>query len=132
MTRTNLTPSARATASAFAFAFAVAWRSAYALSLFPRRRPRACPRAPRRLFASGGEKEPLDAVCAGGGRRVDEPADVLNARHFHRSEERRVGKEWRSRWAPYHSKTAQRAQIPGQSDRDVLSAVLVSRRGEVQ
>src|SRR5688572_32899427 len=30
--------------------------------------------------------------------------DSLNARHVPRSEERRVGKECRSRWSPYHSK----------------------------
>src|SRR4030095_10440454 len=30
--------------------------------------------------------------------------DQLAARDGARSEERRVGKEWRSRWCPYHSK----------------------------
>src|SRR3712207_6987769 len=34
------------------------------------------------------------------------PASLLAA--LVRSEERRVGKEWRSRWSPYHSKKKQR------------------------
>src|SRR3712207_9475200 len=32
-----------------------------------------------------------------------------------RSEERRVGKECRSRWSPYPSKTQQRTRVPGRS-----------------
>src|SRR5438445_12328045 len=39
--------------------------------------------------------------------RVDAPAgevDVVVARYRRRSEERRVGKECRSRWSPYHEK----------------------------
>src|SRR6266487_3857101 len=31
-----------------------------------------------------------------------EPQDFAPATRFHRSEERRVGKECRSRWSPYH------------------------------
>src|ERR1041385_8649611 len=37
-------------------------------------------------------------------RLLNEPAIVpQRPRHGHRSEERPVGKEWRSRWSPYHS-----------------------------
>ena len=32
----------------------------------------------------------------------DPTADSLHVGHFMRSEERRVGKECRSRWSPYH------------------------------
>ena len=32
----------------------------------------------------------------------DDIVDVLVAEDFYRSEERRVGKECRSRWSPYH------------------------------
>src|SRR2546425_10435172 len=37
------------------------------------------------------------AGCAAGSMTID-----LGARRFSRSEERRVGKECRSRWSPYH------------------------------
>src|SRR2546428_13274554 len=58
--------------------------------------------------------EPLPAVederarvGAGAGSEGDEGVDLLaerGVRHADRSEERRVGKECRSRWSPYHSK----------------------------
>src|ERR1051326_1915266 len=71
---------------------------------------------PRR-FGVGGEVEWLTAhdLVAGDGRTpilLDMPADQvvsgkmihkwLATRIVHRSEERRVGKECRSRWSPYH------------------------------
>src|SRR5687767_11355470 len=39
-------------------------------------------------------------------KRLQELLDphVLLTVHINRSEERRVGKEWRSRWSPYHKK----------------------------
>src|SRR3712207_8468022 len=44
--------------------------------------------------------------CAGEARRQGElPRDRRVDRHRARSEERRVGKECRSRWSPYHLKT---------------------------
>ena len=49
----------------------------------------------------------LVVVHAVGGRGVDDAgavavADVVGQIHTTRSEERRVGKECRSRWSPYH------------------------------
>src|SRR3712207_7430341 len=41
---------------------------------------------------------PVDEVLRWG----DQLLDVLEFLHDHRSEERRVGKECRSRWSPYH------------------------------
>ena len=41
-------------------------------------------------------------ICAGKGARLESLADALKSTAPLRSEERRVGKEGRSRWAPYH------------------------------
>src|SRR3712207_7945495 len=62
-------------------------------------------------LAAGRRPLPRDQHRAGeqarGGRQVDQLgapplADDAHARKFTRSEERRVGKECRSRWSPYH------------------------------
>jgi len=46
-----------------------------------------------------GATRPVDVVC---GFRSPETNAMLRARSGGRSEERRVGKECRSRWSPYH------------------------------
>ena len=46
------------------------------------------------LVTKGGGRRPLRAFFRGSGVRRWRPAE--------RSEERRVGKECRSRWSPYH------------------------------
>src|SRR2546425_12914844 len=65
------------------------------------------------LFA-GFEPQSCIAVWASHGDKIDEPpphyrvtassanAPVAAMQHESRSEERRVGKECRSRWSPYH------------------------------
>src|SRR5256885_16127543 len=59
-----------------------------------------------RLFRLGrGEALDEDAALIG-----DLLLHRLGVRRFHRSEERRVGKECRSRWSPYHSKKKKYAQ----------------------
>src|ERR1019366_1796219 len=46
-----------------------------------------------------------------------------------RSEERRVGKEWRSRWAPYHLKKKSKRYFPALSfHASACAAKLISRR----
>ena len=45
---------------------------------------------------------PLDIVVAGAAGNFFAPAVSISAKGFKRSEERRVGKECRSRWSPYH------------------------------
>ena len=47
----------------------------------------------------------IDAADKPLGRTAAKAADLLRGKHkpiFARSEERRVGKECRSRWSPYH------------------------------
>src|ERR1039457_3881985 len=49
----------------------------------------------------------IDRIVSRVGRRVDESTPMVDARlpdgsRVNRSEERRVGKECRSRWSPYH------------------------------
>src|SRR5690349_24399762 len=50
--------------------------------------------------------EPLSHLCPAGGTVVVQSKEdllvTLNGRYGTRSEERRVGKECRSRWSPYH------------------------------
>src|SRR3989441_9134931 len=44
-----------------------------------------------------------DTIIENGGKAIVIPTDVTNPRSVeNRSEERRVGKECRSRWSPYH------------------------------
>ena len=50
----------------------------------------------------GKEKIKALAAAAKNGRMSVAVDDVQNARDLSRSEERRVGKECRSRWSPYH------------------------------
>src|SRR5215216_7781140 len=50
-------------------------------------------------------REPRERLRAAGGR--DGRRGGRRARRRRRSEERRVGKECRSRWSPYHSKKKQ-------------------------
>src|SRR3712207_9308326 len=62
---------------------------------------------PRRERASGGGQRGPSSVVDDGRRRVTEQVglddlDVLLGDDAVRSEERRVGKECRSRWSPYH------------------------------
>src|SRR5258708_32731388 len=62
-----------------------------------------------------GDSGEMDAVAAlrlsplRRGLAIDSTVDISTCyvphRHVYRSEERRVGKEWRSRWAPYHQTT---------------------------
>ena len=60
-------------------------------------------KSPRRSDILGKAGLRRDGVEHGtGGRPVDRPELDLNQRHAERSEERRVGKECRSRWSPYH------------------------------
>ena len=49
-------------------------------------------------------KQPLNYAILKYFTKVDEACadDVMNALRAERSEERRVGKECRSRWSPYH------------------------------
>src|SRR2546430_4305418 len=49
------------------------------------------------LFFDESRWDEARALLSKGGRRIDLAAALL-----HRSEERRVGKECRSRWSPYH------------------------------
>src|SRR5689334_24039159 len=57
--------------------------------------PRASPRAPR--LARGVRGAPRSV------RHQDQRlSELVRPAPRRRSEERRVGKEWRSRWAPYH------------------------------
>ena len=44
-------------------------------------------------------KEDRESKCEGGGKEEEEE---VTEREEWRSEERRVGKECRSRWSPYH------------------------------
>src|SRR5215813_14514714 len=62
------------------------------------------------IFDAGLEQPGREQVHPGGGVRVPE----------RRSEERRVGKECRSRWSPYHSKKKRR--VRGQSGRVWLTS----------
>ena len=54
------------------------------------------PAEPERLYA------PIGYSLAGGGKRLRPMLLMLAHGIFTRSEERRVGKECRSRWSPYH------------------------------
>src|SRR5258707_14417999 len=61
------------------------------------------PAAEAGKYATGGAKLALEAVNKKGGvlgKQVE--LIVEDDQTTNRSEERRVGKEWRSRWAPYH------------------------------
>src|SRR5215207_10959575 len=58
------------------------------------------------VFRSGAE-------CLWLGRLRRQPATLLVWPDLSRSEERRVGKECRSRWSPYHSKKKQREPVTG-------------------
>src|SRR5262249_59697791 len=51
---------------------------------------------------STGSPRLSGARCAGLGRSVGSARPGAPARRLRRSEERRVGKECRSRWSPYH------------------------------
>src|SRR6266404_8259618 len=53
--------------------------------------------------------------AAGCGRRVSLKRRMSTSSLASRSEERRVGKECRSRWPPYHSKKKERAVIHSRS-----------------
>ena len=45
---------------------------------------------------------PIDVLVNSAGAAKRYPPEELDASAWHRSEERRVGKECRSRWSPYH------------------------------
>src|SRR3712207_8801440 len=68
--------------------------------------PRAAGRGPRRRDRRGGGESPRGRVAVPrprGGRRAGESrGDGRGGPRAGRSEERRVGKECRSRWSPYH------------------------------
>src|SRR5437870_13275091 len=61
------------------------------------------------------------------------PLPPLGPPHLHRSEERRVGKECRSRWGPYHEKNKkERGRIVGNQERRQASMevnMVQKRRG---
>src|SRR5438309_11821496 len=57
-----------------------------------------------RAVRSDGSREHNDAAIGVGGRRD-------------RSEERRVGKEWRTRWPRWHSKDKKSKQVGGSTQR---------------
>src|SRR2546425_4395657 len=61
------------------------------------------PYAPQRDIEQQAEDRPNE--CERRRRRIDQDTEVIGATHLAhglRSEERRVGKECRSRWSPYH------------------------------
>ena len=55
-------------------------------------------------LGKGGQRDMAEAFCRRTGAQLqDKPGDFLTVRFdSRRSEERRVGKECRSRWSPYH------------------------------
>src|SRR3954464_2179694 len=56
---------------------------------------------------------PISSVMSGDARRTTTPScrtSSGSSGSATRSEERRVGEEWRSRWSPYHLKKKQNAQ----------------------
>ena len=53
------------------------------------------------IGAMGGSNV-VDHVAADGSRNVAISMDIADMGAIERSEERRVGKECRSRWSPYH------------------------------
>src|SRR5215216_2616281 len=61
---------------------------------------------------SGAE---VQLVRSRGGPRGDPPSPAASAR---RSEERRVGKECRSRWSPYHEKKKKKKQKKKKRDKE--------------
>src|SRR5688572_33104603 len=63
------------------------------------------PRTPAPTFGTAppNASEPMPSTSAGIGN-ASPPTSVVLARGQLRSEERRVGKECRSRWAPFHKK----------------------------
>ena len=53
-------------------------------------------------FITPLEREDLDLMSCSLDTVLDRIEGVVQRVYFTRSEERRVGKEWRSRWSPYH------------------------------
>ena len=60
-----------------------------------------CMKKPERIFVIGHKNPDTDSICS-----AIAYADIKNRttqnKKYIRSEERRVGKECRSRWSPYH------------------------------
>src|SRR2546429_9650861 len=65
--------------------------------LLSRQQPVASGQLPVLMFRQGRERTPCGTVS----QSVCEPGGELTTEYW-RSEERRVGKECRSRWSPYH------------------------------
>ena len=61
------------------------------------------PAATLEVYArAGAAGKPAMLVFPGGAMRFLSPAEAEPICRYYRSEERRVGKECRSRWSPYH------------------------------
>ena len=56
----------------------------------------------RKILVSAGEKAPVGTLIAVIAETGEDISTVLATAGAGRSEERRVGKECRSRWSPYH------------------------------
>src|SRR5262249_61957644 len=89
-------------------------------ALAARRRDRLLADVDERAAVEGAPVHRLEEIGLLGGEEVAVGlaeelllvlAEELLARAVHRSEERRVGKEWRSRWSPYDEKKKDRRDM---------------------